>query len=306
MRTFLPRRILLSLVTLLGSSLAVFVLLRVVPGDPARLLLPEGAPEEAVRELGEQLGLRKPLYVQYVIFMNNLVHGSFGESFQYKAPAFAVVMERLPNTILLTLVVLSLVVAVAVPAGILAAVRRGTPWDYAAILGATLGQALPNFWLGIMLILLFAVSLHWLPSSGMAGPRSFILPAITLAAFPISLLARLMRSNLVEALGADYIRTAWSKGLAGQAVIVRHALKNAAIPVVTVLGLQFGVLLSGAVITEQIFDWPGIGKLIVQAIFTRDYPVIQAALIVSAFMFIAINLCVDVAYAFLDPRIRYE
>lgn len=306
MRTYLPRRILLALVTLFGASLVVFVLLRVVPGDPARLMLPEGAPEEAVRALDEQLGLKKPLWAQYLIFLNAMAHGSFGDSFQYKAPALQVVMERLPNTILLTALVLALVVVVAVPAGVLAAVRRGSAYDYTAIFAATLGQAMPNFWLGIMLILLFAVSLRWLPSSGMAGPRSFILPAITLAAFPVSLLARLMRSNLLEVLGADYIRTAWSKGLSGKAVIARHALKNAAIPVVTVLGLQFGVLLSGAVITEQIFDWPGIGKLTVQAIFTRDYPVIQAALITSAFLFIAINLCVDLTYTLLDPRIRLE
>ena len=306
MRVYVLRRIAQSALTLLGVSVLVFVILRVLPGDPARMLLPDGAPESAVRELNRQLGLEKPLLVQYGLFLQSVVHGDFGQSFQYRAPALSVVLERLPATIHLTLVAMVLTIAVGVSLGILAAVRRGTRYDLFGMILAVLGQSVPNFWLGIMLILFFGVALRWLPTSGFTGWTSLVLPAVTLAAFPTALVARLTRSSMLEILHRDFIRTGRAKGLTERRVVLRHALKNAAIPVLTVLGLQIGALLGGAVITESVFAWPGMGKLIVDAIFFRDFPVVQTVLILSATVFVAINLLVDLLYTVLDPRIRYS
>jgi ABC-type dipeptide/oligopeptide/nickel transport system permease component len=303
--TYLLRRLGQSALTLAGVSVLVFVILRVVPGDPAKMLLPEGAPQSAVDELSRHLGLRKPLWIQYGIFLRSVVRGDFGQSFQYRAPAFRIVVERLPATIQLTLAAMTLTVLVGVPIGILAAVRRGTGYDYAGTVLAVLGQSLPNFWLGIMLILLFGVTLRWLPTSGFQGWSYLVLPSVTLAAFPTALVARLTRSSMLEILERDYIRTGRAKGLGERAVVLRHALKNATIPVLTVIGLQIGTLLGGAVITESVFAWPGMGKLTVDAIFFRDFPVVQTILILSATIFVVINLIVDLLYTVLDPRIRY-
>ena len=305
MRAYLLRRLWQSALTLVGVSLFVFVILRVIPGDPAKMLLPEGAPESAVQELNRALGLKEPLWVQYGIFLRSVARGDFGQSFQYRAPALRVVVERAPATIELALCAMLLTVLFGVSIGILAAVRRGTGYDYAGTVLAVLGQSLPNFWLGIMLILLFGVSLRWLPTSGFQGWQYLILPSITLAAFPTALVARLTRSSLLEILGQEYIRTGRAKGLGERAVILRHALRNATIPLLTLLGLQIGTLLGGAVITESIFAWPGMGKLVVDAIFFRDFPVVQTVLILSATIFVAINLLVDLLYTVLDPRIRY-
>ncbi len=306
MRVYVLRRLGQSALTLLGVSVLVFVILRVLPGDPARMLLPEGAPESAVEELNRQLGLREPLTIQYGLFLQSVFRGDFGQSFQYRAPALRVVLERLPATVQLTLVAMLLTVGVGISLGILAAVRRGTRYDVAGTIFAVLGQSLPNFWLGIMLILLFGVALRWLPTSGFAGWTSLILPGITLAAFPTALVARLTRSSMLEILNRDYIRTGRAKGLAERRVVLRHALRNAAIPVLTVVGLQIGALLGGAVITESVFAWPGMGKLIVDAIFFRDFPVVQTVLILSATVFVLINLVVDLLYTLIDPRIRYS
>jgi ABC-type dipeptide/oligopeptide/nickel transport system permease component len=303
--TYLLRRLGQSALTLAGVSVLVFVILRVVPGDPAKMLLPEGAPQSAVDELSRHLGLREPLWIQYGIFLRSVVRGDFGQSFQYRAPAFRIVVERLPATIQLTLAAMTLTVLVGVPIGILAAVRRGTGYDYAGTVLAVLGQSLPNFWLGIMLILLFGVTLRWLPTSGFQGWSYLVLPSVTLAAFPTALVARLTRSSMLEILERDYIRTGRAKGLGERAVVLRHALKNATIPVLTVIGLQIGTLLGGAVITESVFAWPGMGKLTVDAIFFRDFPVVQTILILSATIFVVINLIVDLLYTVLDPRIRY-
>src|SRR5499425_1330196 len=301
MRTYVLRRVAQSALTLLGVS----VLLRVLPGDPARMLLPDGAPESAVAELNRQLGLREPLIVQYGLFLGSVARGDFGQSFQYRAPALRVVLERLPATVQLTLAAMLITVAAGVSLGIFTAVRRGTRYDVAGTIVAVLGQSLPNFWLGIMLILLFGVALRWLPTSGFAGWTSLVLPAVTLAAFPTALVARLTRSSMLEILNRDYIRTGRAKGLAERSVVFRHALRNAAIPVLTVIGLQIGALLGGAVITESIFAWPGMGKLIVDAIFFRDFPVVQTVLILSATVFVVINLAVAPLYTVIDPRIRY-
>ena len=305
MRTYVLRRVAQSALTLLGVSVLVFVILRVLPGDPARMLLPDGAPESAVAELNRQLGLREPLVVQYGLFLGSVARGDFGQSFQYRAPALRVVLERLPATVQLALAAMLITVAAGVPLGIFTAVRRGTRYDVAGTIVAVLGQSLPNFWLGIMLILLFGVALRWLPTSGFAGWTSLVLPAVTLAAFPTALVTRLTRSSMLEILNRDYIRTGRAKGLAERSVVFRHALRNAAIPVLTVIGLQIGALLGGAVITESIFAWPGMGKLIVDAIFFRDFPVVQTVLILSATVFVVINLAVDLLYTVIDPRIRY-
>ena len=305
MRTYVLRRLAQSALTLLGVSVLVFVILRVLPGDPARMLLPDGAPESAVAELNRQLGLREPFVVQYGLFLGSVARGDFGQSFQYRAPALRVVLERLPATVHLTLAAMLITIAAGVPLGIFTAVRHGTRYDVAGTIVAVLGQSLPNFWLGIMLILLFGVALRWLPTSGFASWTSLVLPAVTLAAFPTALVARLTRSSMLEILNRDYIRTGRAKGLAERSVVFRHALRNAAIPVLTVIGLQIGALLGGAVITESIFAWPGMGKLIVDAIFFRDFPVVQTVLILSATVFVVINLAVDLLYTVIDPRIRY-
>ncbi len=306
MKTYILRRVAQSALTLLGVSVLVFVILRVLPGDPARMLLPDGAPESAVAELNRQLGLREPLIVQYGLFLRSVAHGDFGQSFQYRAPALRVVLERLPATVQLTVAAMLVTIAAGVSLGIGTAVRRGTRYDVAGTILAVLGQSLPNFWLGIMLILLFGVALRWLPTSGFACWTSLVLPAVTLAAFPTALVARLTRSSMLEILNRDYIRTGRAKGLAERSVVLRHALRNAAIPVLTVIGLQIGALLGGAVITESVFAWPGMGKLIVDAIFFRDFPVVQTVLILSATVFVGINLLVDLFYTVIDPRIRYS
>jgi ABC-type dipeptide/oligopeptide/nickel transport system permease component len=305
-RAYVLRRLWQSALTLAGVSVLVFVILRVLPGDPAKMLLPDGAPQSAVDELNRQLGLHEPLHVQYALFLRSVFRGDFGQSFQYRAPALQVVTERLAATVQLALAALLITVSVGVSLGIVAAVRRGTRYDYASTVLAVLGQSLPNFWLGIMLILLFGVALRWLPTSGFESWRHLILPAVTLAAFPMALVARLTRSSMLEILGRDFIRTGRAKGLAERAVILRHALRNAAVPLLTVLGLQIGTLLGGAVITESVFAWPGMGKLVVDAIFFRDFPVVQTVLILSATIFVVINLLVDLLYTVIDPRIRYS
>jgi ABC-type dipeptide/oligopeptide/nickel transport system permease component len=304
-RGYLLRRLWQSAVTLVGVSILVFVILRVIPGDPAKMLLPEGAPQSAVEELNRQLGLREPIWVQYGIFLRSVVRGDFGQSFQYRSPALRIVIERVPATLQLALCAMGLTVLIGVSLGVLAAVRQGSLWDYGGTVLAVLGQSLPNFWLGIMMVLLFGVTLRWLPTSGFQSALSLVLPSITLAAFPTALVARLTRSSLLEILGQDYIRTGRAKGLGESRVVLRHALRNATIPLATVLGLQIGTLLGGAVITESIFAWPGMGKLVVDAIFFRDFPVVQTILILSATIFVLINLIVDLLYTVLDPRIRY-
>jgi ABC-type dipeptide/oligopeptide/nickel transport system permease component len=306
MRAYVLRRLWQSALTLVGVSVLVFVILRVLPGDPAKMLLPEGAPQSAVDELNRRLGLYEPLHVQYGLFVKSVFQGDFGQSFQYRAPALQVVTERLAATVQLALAALLITVSIGASLGIVAAVRHGTRYDYASTVLAVLGQSLPNFWLGIMLILLFGVALRWLPTSGFESWRHLILPAVTLAAFPMALVARLTRSSMLEILGRDFIRTGRAKGLAERAVILRHALRNAAVPLLTVLGLQIGTLLGGAVITESVFAWPGMGKLVVDAIFFRDFPVVQTVLILSATIFVVINLLVDLLYTVIDPRIRYS
>jgi peptide/nickel transport system permease protein len=303
MRTFLVRRLLQSLVVLLGVSFVVFFIL-FLTGDPAAVLLPPEASAEDIRLFRERMGFDDPFFVQYGRFLAGALRGSFGESIRHGEPAFDLVVERMPATFELAGAALLIALCLAIPAGIVSAVRRNTVLDYVATVVALLGQSMPTFWLGIMLILFFSVQLQWLPSSGRGELRHLVLPAITLGLFTTARITRLTRSGMLEVLNQDYIRTARAKGVANPPVVWKHALKNAAIPIVTIVGIELGTLLGGSVITETIFAWPGVGRLSVQAIYNRDYPVVQAAVFLLATTFVVVNLFVDVLYTYLDPRIR--
>ena len=304
MRRFIARRLLQAVAIIFGVSLVTFGLLHAT-GDPVALLLPLDATQADRDRLRTQLGLDAPLVVQYWHFVSGAVRGDFGRSIRQSEPALGLVLERLPATLELTLTAMAIAVSVAIPAGIIAAARRGTVVDQAAMLVALIGQSMPNFWLGIMLLLLFSVQLEWLPPFGRGGWQSLLLPAITLAMYSMARTARLVRSGLIDVLGQDYIRTARAKGLREGLVLRRHALRNGLLPVVTVLGLDLAHLLGGAVITETIFAWPGIGRLAVTAIGARDYPVVQAVVFLVAVAYTVMNFFVDVLYAYLNPRVRF-
>src|SRR5438876_4505564 len=302
--SFVARRLLQSLGVLLGVSVIVFALLHLT-GDPTRLLLPLEAREEDVRQLRALLGLDDPLWVQYVRFLARAVRGDFGVSFKHQVPALTLIFQTLPAALELAAAGLGLALVVAVPAGILAALRRNSLIDAVCSVGVLLGQAMPVYWLGLLLILVFAVKLGWLPAAGRDGLASLVLPAFALGAFSMARIARMARSGMLEVLAQDYVRTARAAGVHTFLVTYKYALKNAAIPLVTIIGLEFGILLGGAVITETIFAWPGVGRLAVDAIFSRDYPLVQAIVAVLATVFVAINLVVDLVYTYLDPRIVY-
>jgi peptide/nickel transport system permease protein len=303
MSTFLARRLLQSLVVLFGVSFVVFAILHLT-GDPALVLLPPDASAEDVRRFREMMGFNDPFFVQYGRFLAGALRGDFGQSIRHGEPAFSLVLERMPATFELAGAALLLALCLSVPAGIVSAVRRNSAVDYLATVVALFGQSLPTFWLGIMLILLFSVQFHLLPSSGRGTLEHLILPAVTLGLFTTARITRLTRSGMLEVLGQDYIRTARAKGVSDSPVVWKHALKNAAIPIVTIVGIELGTLLGGSVITETIFAWPGVGRLSVQAIANRDYPVVQAAVFLLATTFVLVNLVVDVVYTYLDPRIR--
>ncbi len=305
MRSYLLRRLWQSLLVLFGVSVVVFLILHLT-GDPAALLLPPDATAEDIAKFRTAMGFDDPVAVQYVRFLKGAVRGDFGESLRHGEPAMGLVLERLPATFELAGAGLVIALTLAIPAGIVSAVRRNTTVDYVSTVVALLGQAMPTFWLGIMLILVFSVRLNWLPSSGRGSLEHLILPAITLGLFTTARITRLTRSGMLEVLGQDYIRTARAKGVGEPPVVWKHALKNAAIPIVTIVGIELGTLLGGSVITETIFAWPGVGRLSVQAIFNRDYPVVQSAVFLLASTFVIVNLLVDVVYTYLDPRIRYR
>ena len=304
MAGYVVRRLLQSLLVLLGVSVIVFGLLHLT-GDPTRLLLPLEAREEDVRQLRALLGLDDPLWVQYVRFLSHAVRGDFGLSFKHQVPALGLILQMLPATIELTAAGLGLALVVAVPAGILAALRRNSLLDAVCSIGVLLGQAMPVYWLGLLLIMVFAVGLGWLPAAGRDGLASLVLPATALGAFSMARIARMTRSGMLQVLGQDYVRTARAAGIRDFVVTYKYALKNAAVPLVTIVGLEFGILLGGAVITETIFAWPGVGRLAVDAIGSRDYPLVQAIVAVMATLFVLINLVVDLVYTYLDPRIVY-
>jgi len=289
----------------LGVSLVVFALVH-LSGDPVLLMVSSDAPADVVASTRHKLGFDRPLYEQYARYVTQAAQGDLGTSLRSSRPVTELIMQRLPATVELTFAALLIAVAIAVPAGIISAVKRGSAIDRLAMVGAVAGQAVPIFWLALLLIAFFGVRLRWLPVYGTGTLAHLVLPAVSLSTIILGRLARLVRSSMLEVLGQDYVRTARAKGLAEPRVLGAHALKNAAIPIVTLLGLQFAQLLGGAVVTETIFAWPGIGRLVVEAIFNRDFPVVQGVVLVVSLIFVAVNMLVDLAYAALDPRIRSE
>jgi ABC-type dipeptide/oligopeptide/nickel transport system permease component len=300
------RRLVHTVFVLLAVSVVIFLLLRLTPGDPARMLLGDAADPQLVEAVRRDLGLDKPLPVQYVIFLGGLLRGDLGNSIAQKTPTLPLVMSRAPATLQLALAAFLIGTLVAVPVGIISAYWRESMLDYVASFVALVGQSMPVYWSGAMLVLIFSVNLQMLPSSGRGTPLHLVLPAVTLGAYVMALTMRLVRSGMLDTLGEDYVRTARAKGVSERQVLFAHAFRNMAIPVVTVMGLQLGGLLGGAVVTETVFAWPGLGSLATEAITTRDYPLVQAIVLVISAIFVFLNLGVDLLYAFLDPRIRYE
>ena len=303
MISYILKRLLQALLVLLGVMTLVFFLLH-LSGDPTQLLLPLDATAAERAAFRARMGFNDPLLLQYIRFAFDVISGNLGFSYRHSAPAVKLVLERLPATFQLTGSALIAATCLAVPIGVIAAVKRGTAVDSISMALALLGQAMPVYWLGLMLILLFSVTLQMLPSGGRGGWETLILPAATLAVFSMARIARLTRSGMLDVLGQDYIRTARAAGIPTRTVVFKFGLRNAAIPLITVIGLEFGVLLGGAVITEIIFSWPGVGRLAVDSIFARDYPVVQAVVLVLASIFVLINIAVDVLYTYMDPRIR--
>lgn len=303
MRTYFLTRLLESVVTIWGVLTIVFFSLRLT-GDPVLLMLPLGSTVEQIEDTRRALGFDRPLWEQYIDFFGRVVRGDFGESTRFEQPALPLVLERLPATAELALLSMVLAIVLGVTAGTVAALRRNSMLELLAMGGALIGQATPVFWLGIMLVLLFAAQLRWLPSGGRGSLEHLILPVFTLAIFSSASIARLLRSSLLEIQDQDYVRTARSKGLSERAILLRHEMKSALVPVVTIIGIQTGRLLGGTIITETIFSWPGVGRLVVQAIENRDFPVVMAATTILAGTIVGINLLVDLTYSLLDPRIR--
>jgi len=282
----------------------VFMLVHIVPGDPVQQMLGEDARPEDLNNLRHVLGLDQPLHTQYWHYLSGLVRGDWGKSFHFQSSVLTLVLHRYPATLELAFTAMLVCAAIAIPAGISAARNRGRARDHAIGVLTLLGLSVPNFALGPILILLFSISLGWLPVSGRGGISHLILPAATLGAALAAILTRMVRGSMVEELGADYVRTARAKGLSERAVLYRHALPNALVPIITILGLQFGALLAGTIVTESIFSWPGIGRLTVQAIQSRDYPLLQGCILVIALSYVVVNLLTDVVYSLIDPRIR--
>jgi peptide/nickel transport system permease protein len=347
---YVIRRLIELPIALVGVTLVIFLLLRLIPGDPAVAMLGEHAAAENVERIREQLGLNRPLFLdrealdegdlegfvdtQFLLYLGRLLQGDLGDSIHRRIPIADELQTRFPATVELAVFAMFIAVFVGVPAGIISAARRNSALDYGTMLGSLIGVSMPIFWLGLMLIMLFAVFLQWLPAGGRLNPtveldtvtnfylvdsiitlnsealvdtlRHLALPSIALATIPLAIIARMTRSSMLEVLQEDYVRTAHAKGLRERVVLSRHALKNAFLPVVTVIGLQTGILLAGAILTETIFSWPGIGKWVYDSILGRDYPVVQSGTLLIALVFVVVNLLVDLSYAFLDPRIHYE
>lgn len=306
MASYIIRRLLLVIPVLLGVSLLVFSMVRLIPGDPAIFIAGEHASSADIEAIREQFGLTRSLPVQYTIFLGNLLRGDLGRSTRTDRPVTREIWERFPDTLQLTSASMLIASLVGLIAGIISATRPYSIIDYTAMVGAMIGVSAPVFWLGLMLMLLFSVRLNWLPAVGSGTISHLILPALTLGAASTAVIARMTRSSMLEVFGQDYVRTARSKGLKENRVIVKHALRNSLVPVITIMGLRFGTLLGGAVLTEIVFAWPGVGRLMVDSILARDYPVVQGAVLVVAMTFIFVNLAVDLLYSFIDPRIRCE
>lgn len=304
MLAYVIRRLLHTVLVVFAISLLIFFSIRLT-GDPVSVMFSAGEPtKEAIAQLKASLGLDKPLYIQYLIFMKGILTFDLGESFRSGGPVIDLIMEKAGATLALAAGGMVVAILIAFPVGILSAVKRGTGVDIFGRIFSLMGISFPNFWLGIMLILIFAVNLQWLPSSGFDGFSNLILPSITLGMILSGILARLVRSSMLEVLNQQYVSTAKAKGISDWAVIIKHAFRNALLPTITFIGLQFGSLLGGTVIVEQIFAWPGIGRLIIDAINQRDYPVVQGGVIFLAIIMVVVNLIVDLSYSFIDPRIK--
>jgi len=306
MLRYLIRRLLLTIPVLLGVATLVFALIHFIPGDPAQAMLGEGAAPEDVAQLRERLGLDRPLLVQYGSFLQGLLRGDLGVSLRNDQPVTQQILERMPATAELAFASMAIAVLIALPLGIIAAVWRGTFADFSAMTLSLLGISVPNFWLGPLLAIVFAVELGWLPVGGRGTLAHLVLPAVTLGAALAAILARMTRASLLEELREPYVLAARAKGVSRARAVLHHALRNSLIPIVTILGLQFGVVLTGAVITETIFAWPGIGRLLIQSISFRDYPVVQGCVLLIAVTYVGVNLITDLTYGFLDPRIRVD
>ncbi|MFC1492015.1 ABC transporter permease [Nitrospinota bacterium] len=311
MRAYIIRRLLQSIIVINVVLLVVFFMLH-LSGDPAGVLMPMDTTQEDLAQFRKDMGFDQPLYIQYLRFLfgheknKGVIRGDFGYSFRHELPAMDLVLEHFPNTVQLALAAVLISLIIALPAGTLSAVFRNTWIDYASTTGAILGQSMPSFWLGLMLIMVISVKFRWLPTSGYEGLEYIILPALTSGLYQTARISRMVRSCVLEVLGSDYVRTARAKGLVEWLVVRRHVLKNASIPVVTLVGMELGILLGGTVVTEVVFAWPGVGFLTVDAIYMQDYPVVQAAVTLLAIIFVGINLTVDILYAWLDPRIVYS
>jgi peptide/nickel transport system permease protein len=313
MSRYVLRRLLLTLPVFFGVSVLVFLILHLSPGDPALMIAGADAPPETIRAVREELGLDRPVYEQYATYVGRVLHGDLGRSVRSKEPVSQLVAATFPKTATLAVAALVVAVLVALPTGIIAAVRRNSWIDNGTRLAAFLGVSMPVFAVGLLLMWVLSYKLRLLPLSGYGGPvwtikgfKAVILPAVTSASFSIAVLARLTRSSMLDVIGQDFIRTARAKGLADRVVVYKHALRNALLPVITVLGVQFGGLMGGAVVTETIFAWPGMGRLALNAILSRDFPVVQGVVLLVAVMFVGVNLLVDLVYGFVDPRIQYE
>ena len=308
MIAYIIKRIGLMIFVLLSVSIVVFSIMYLIPGDPAEMIAKERYGEEATSETIEyvrrELGLNQPVCLQYFQWLANVLHGNLGYSYRTDRPVSEEILTRLSATIQLAIASIFISLIISIPLGILSAVKQYSAVDNISMFSALVGVSIPNFWLGLLLVLFFSVNLGWFPVYGHGGLEHIILPAVTLGTGMAAITTRLMRSNMLEELGKDYIRTARAKGLS-RAAIIRHASKNALIPVVTIVGLQFGSLIEGAVVVEVVFAWPGIGRLLVNSIFARDFPVIQGCILLIAVMFVLVNLLVDISYAYLNPRIRY-
>jgi ABC-type dipeptide/oligopeptide/nickel transport system permease component len=306
MLKYLIRRLLLTVPVLLGVATLVFALIHFIPGDPAQAMLGEGATPEEVHQLRERLGLNRPLVVQYGSFLKGLVRGDLGVSLRNDQPVTRQILERVPATAELAFASMTVAVLIAIPLGIIAAVWRGTAVDFSAMTLSLVGISVPNFWLGPLLAMIFAVELGWLPVGGRGTLAHLVLPAVTLGGALAAILARMTRASLLEELREPYVLAARAKGVSRTRAVLHHAFRNSLIPIVTILGLQFGVVLTGAVITETIFAWPGIGRLLIQSISFRDYPLVQGCVLLIAVTYVGVNLLTDLTYGFLDPRIRVD
>jgi ABC-type dipeptide/oligopeptide/nickel transport system permease component len=305
MLQFILKRLWHMVFVVIGISVISFFFIH-LSGDPVMLMLPGDATDQEIEELRVQLGFNDPLHIQYLRFAAKAIQGDFGDSLYYNVPVFELITERLPASLELAFAAMLFALGFAVPIGILSAVKRGSFLDMSSMLGALMGLSMPHFWLGIMLMMLFSVHLGWLPTSGRGTMAHLIMPAMSLGLSLMAMFARLTRSVMLEVLSLDYIRTARAKGLKERVVISKHALKNALIPLVTVAGMQFGFLIGGTVIIETVFAWPGLGRLVVQAIFSRDYPLVQGIVLIFSIIFVGMNLLVDILYVYLDPQISYS